>query len=178
MKLKFIPLVLAALTLSACAGGNTEPTTVDPTSTPTSVAPAESWYYLGFLSGDHALRIDLFDIPEGLQFSYGNAALSQSVNNLTVDANTKVTANKNLTEEESINFIIVKDKKDGSRHTLDVSLGIEGNSLQDFLALDGNKLDNCDRVYIAISYGSEAKWTHGLNAKLDEDINARKNINQ
>ncbi len=89
-----------------------------------------------------------------------------------------ITANKNLAESDEFNFIFVQDKKDGSQGSLELNMGITGNNLQDFLALDANKLDSCDRVYIAISYGKEVKWTTGLNAKLDKDINDRKNIAQ
>ena len=171
MKFKFVPLFLAAMALSACGASSSQPGT-----STTSEPPAESWYYLDFMQGDKALRVDLFNIPAGLQFSYGNVSLSGKINNTNFDVNTKITVNKNLTAADEFNFIFVKDKKDGSKGSLELNMGIEGDKLQEFLALDGNKFNECDRAYVAISYGSEVKWTTGLNAKLDQDINDRKNL--
>ena len=172
MKFKTIPLFLAAMALTAC-GQKQEPTPpVDPEPTPA----VDRWEYLDFMSGENALRVDLFAIPEGLQFSYGNSALAQSVNTLTFNASTKVTVNKNLENDDLLNLILIKDKKDGSKYSVDVNLAIEGNQLQDFLALDGNALTECDRVYIAISYGADAQWTKNLNTKLDQKIQERINI--
>ena len=170
MNLKIIPFILAALTLAGCSNNNTEPSTTSVP--PTSSAPVEQWTYLDWMSGDKALRIDLFDIEEGVNFSYGNAALSQSVNNLTIDSNIKVTVNKNVEHEKDFNFIMVRDTKDGSRHVIDYNSKIEGDHIIDFLALDGNAITGCDRCYIAISMGTTPKWTKNLNAKMDADIEA------
>ena len=172
MKFKTIPLFLATMALTAC--GSKEPTPVDPQ--PYTPGLVDRWEYLDFMSGENALRVDLFAIPEGLQFSYGNSALAQSVNTLTFNASTKVTVNKNLESTDLLNLILIKDKKDGSKYSVDVNLAIEGNQLQEFLALDGNALTECDRVYIAISYGTDAQWTKNLNTKLDQKIQERIDI--
>lgn len=172
MKFKTIPLFLATMALTAC--GSKEPTPVDPQ--PYTPGLVDRWEYLDFMSGENALRVDLFAIPEGLQFSYGNSALAQSVNTLTFNYSTKVTVNKNLESTDLLNLILVKDKKDGSKYSVDVNLAIEGNQLQEFLALDGNALTECDRVYITISYGTDAQWTKNLNTKLDQKIQERIDI--
>lgn len=162
------------MALAAC-GPKEEPTPpVDPQ--PITPAVVDRWEYLDFMSGENALRVDLFAIPEGLQFSYGNSALAQGVNTLTFNTSTKVTANKNLESTDLLNLILIKDKKDGSKYSVDVNLAIEGNQLQEFLALDGNALTECDRVYIAISYGADAQWTKNLNTKLDQKIQERIDI--
>ena len=174
MKFKIIPLFLATMALTAC--GPKQEQTPSGDSQPNTPAVVDRWEYLDFMSGENALRVDLFAIPEGLQFSYGDSALAQSVNTLTFNASTKVTVNKNLESTDLFNLILIKDKKDGSKYSADVNLAIEGNHLQEFLALDGNALIDCERVYIAISYGADAQWTKNLNTKLDQKIQQRIDI--
>lgn len=171
MKLRMLPIVFASLLLVGCGsqeGSTSTSSTVEPS---TSVAP--SWYYLGFMSDQATLRVDLFDIPEGLQISYGNTALGQTVNNLMLNANSKFTINKNLTEQDVLNIIIVKEKSNSTSHqyTIDVNPAIEGDKLTEYFEEIINKeFAGFDRSYVAFSVGKTVKWTEKLNNNMDREI--------
>lgn len=148
MKLKFCTTLLAALTLASCGGSEGGSPTPTPTPTPT---PQDTWEYLNFLSGEKTIRFDLFNIEEGILLNYGNALLSQSINNLTLDANSRVTVNKDSTNEKSFTANYILEDGTGS----------------DYLADSKFK-----RAYVAFSMDTSTKWTRGLNSNLDAYLDA------
>lgn len=171
MKIRLLPLALAALTLVAC--GET-PSSSAAESSVESSAKSElvTWKYLNFLEGEKACRIDVFDMEDGLQISYGNTALASATNNVTLDDNAKFSANKDLANEKSFNAIIIAQKKDGSQHNK-VYGGVEGDHILEWFSTVGNdQVVGYDRAYVAFSLGKPAKWTKGLNTAMDELISA------
>ena len=168
MKLRMLPIVFASLLLVGCGsqGGSTTSASIPDSST--SLPP--TWKYLNFLSVEHNLRVDLFDLPEGLQISYGDAALGQPINDLAINASSQFTINKNLAEEDNFNAIIVKEDGKG-RSIIEKLLGIDGDKLVDFFNESlKDELKDFTRSYVAFSMGDNAKWTKGLNAEMDTDI--------
>ena len=166
MKLKFLlfPLALATMLLVSCGDDATPTPTPDPTPSGDS-APEKVWEYLDFVA-DGKVRFDVFDFKDGLQISYGNQALADSINTVSINANSTISMNKNLDNSDSFNFIIFAEKKGSSAYT-HLYLGVEGDHITDLNSLVGDSLKTYERAYIAVSVGETAKWTKNLNAALD-----------
>lgn len=176
MKLKLLPLCLATLALASC-GGSSSPASglsISGSATSESSRPVV-WQYLDFLQTGK-VRIDIINVDSELQLSYGNAALSSNTNLLDLNANSKLSANKNLAADKVFNLIVVVEKQNGEQSVArcDVNLGIEGDKIVEFFSeVAANDLVDCDRAYVAASMGPGAQWTHGLNSKLDDYLNSR-----
>lgn len=170
MKFKFLSIIVAVLTLGACNYDAPE------TSSAASSQPAASssytpvWEYTDFISDTNNARFDIFDFEEGLQVSYGNAALVAGTNNTVLNDNSIFSVNKNLDHEKSFNALIVAEKNTGGVHNgyHQAYLGTEGDSITSLFNLIKNVLVGYERAYVAFSLGTPAKWTTGLNAKVDE----------
>lgn len=151
--------------VSSCSNSNS--------TTPAEPAPTFSVIftpaYLDFVEKGK-IRIDLFNVD--VQFSFGNASLPEAVNTTDLKTESKLTVNENTTEDKTYNFIFCAEKEgrftfkyaapNGSELTTFVELGSIKKFFDDF---------DSERGYMAISVG-EAKWTKGLNQKLDAYINA------
>lgn len=175
MKLKLLPIALAALMLVGCNNSKEKDTSpVEPASE--SVAP--SWKYLSFLTGENPVRFDIFNFGEtGLQISYGNTALSSNINNATLNDNAKLSINKNLDATTSLNIVIVSEKENGNVYGVEVYKGISGDNLVSYFSETlGDDLKGYQRAYVAFSIG-EVNWTKGLNSEMDAQIDARSKIN-
>ena len=169
MKIKLLPLALAALALVSC-GGNSGSSTAD--SSIDSDASVKTWTWLDFLQNDKTFRFDLFDIAEGIQFNYGNNAVTASGTILTMDDNARIGVNKNTETDMVFNAIIVVEKSTGA-HYASVTKGLDSTRLTEVLGLLGDDLSGYDRGYVSFSMGNTAKWTQGLNSDLDTYIRAR-----
>jgi len=171
MKLKFCTTLLAALMLASCGGSEGGSPTPTPTPTPT---PQDTWEYLNFLSGEKTIRFDLFNIEEGILLSYGNASLSESINNLTLDVNSCVTVNKDSTNEKSFTAIYILEDGTGSSRN-HVHGSIEGDHISEFfndIAKDYLADSKFKRAYVAFSMDTSTRWTRGLNENLDAYLDA------
>ena len=166
MKLKLLPIIIASMALVAC--GSKDPTpSQEPIPAP-SVQPIK-WVNLDFLSGENNARFDVFNFEEGLQVSYGNAALVEGTNSLKLNDSSLFSVNKNLEHEKSFNALIVAEThKNGYNQAYQhVYLATEGDHITDLFDIIKNVIVGYERAYIAFSVG-EAKWTKGLNSNLDE----------
>ena len=178
MKFKKSKLLLSVLAfaplcaLAACgnAGGNPT-TTPQPTSNPvqTTSNAHDDKNVLDFLNSGK-VRIDLFDLD--VNVSYGNQALSNPSNVISLSDSAYITFNKNTTANDVYNVIIVAEKINSDGLHTQKYAQIEGSSLLDFQDLIKDQLKGYDRAYVAISKGTTFKWTKGLSAKLDEKIQA------
>lgn len=166
MKLRMLPIAFASLLLVGC-GAQGQSSASEPSG---SSSALPTWRYLNFLSNEHNLRVDLFRFPEGLQISYGNTALSQAINDLTINENANFTINRNTEADVSLNAVIVKEDGNG-RSIIETTLGIEGDKLLEYFSdVLKDELKTFNRSYIAFSIGDQAKWTKGLNDIMDADI--------
>ena len=179
MKLKFLPLCLATLALASCGGQSASASGLSVSQSASasgfSSSQPATWQYLDFLL-DGKVRFDIFDFEEGFQLSYGNAAIAQSGTLLNLDNNSRISANKSLTADKVFNLIVVVEKQSGGAASsrCDVTPGIEGDKIvQYFTEVAGDDLLNYDRAYVAASFGPTAKWTKGLNARLDAYLENR-----
>lgn len=179
MKLKLLPIIIAAMTLGACNNGSASSSSSSSEPPATSSTPAPVWEYTDFLSGTNNARFDVFDFEEGFQVNYGNAALTAGTNNLVLNDNSLFSVNKNLDHEKSFNALIVAEKNTGGVHNgyHQAYLGTEGDSITSLFDIIKNVLVGYERAYVAFSLGTPAKWTTGLNAKVDEYFNSVVNIN-
>ncbi len=166
MKLKFLlfPLALATMLLVSCGDDATPTPTPDPTPSGDST-PAKVWEYLDFVA-DGKVRFDVFDFKDGLQISYGNEALANATNTVSLNNNATISMNKNLDNSDSFNMIIIAEKNGSSAYT-HLYLGVEGDHITDLNALVSDSLKTYERAYVAVSVGETAKWTKNLNAALD-----------
>ncbi len=171
MKLKFLlfPLTLATMLLVSCGNDSTSTPTPDPTPSG-DAAPAKVWEYLDFVA-DGKVRFDVFDFKDGLQISYGNEALANATNTVSLNDNATISMNKNLANEDSFNMIIIAEKK-GSSAYAHLYLGVEGDHITDLNAIAGDSLKTYERAYVAVSVGETAKWTKNLNTALDTYLTA------
>ena len=167
--MKFKPLTLlvaSAGLLVACGSGSETSTSQAQESSSTQFVPT----YLTFVN-EGKLRIDLFDVD--VNFSYGNTALSQSVNTVDFDANSFVTVNQNSQTEK---YYVILFAESSTRHTIKY-LTPDGRELMEFVQMASFKnfykdFVNGGRGYLAISTGESAKWAKGLNEKFDAEVEA------
>ena len=172
MKLKALTMCLAATAiLASCSAPAPSSSSSPASSTQSSASSASAIHYLNFLQ-DKELRVDIFDIEEGIQFSYGNAALDKAVNTLTLSDNSHFSVNKAAAHEKSFNAIFVAEKNNTEDVHKKCYLGAEGDNLLDWIDLLKNEVVGYDRAYVALSEGEHAKWTKGLNAEMDPIIEA------
>jgi hypothetical protein len=171
MKLKFLlfPLALATMLLVSCGDDATPTPTPDPTPSGDST-PAKVWEYLDFVA-DGKVRFDVFDFKDGLQISYGNEALANATNTVSLNNNATISMNKNLANEDSFNMIIIAEKNGSSAYT-HLYLGVEGDHITDLNALVSDSLKTYERAYVAVSIAEKAKWTKNLNTSLDTYLTA------
>ena len=172
MKLKFLlfPLALATMLLVSCGDDATPTPTLDPTPSGDSTPSVKVWEYLDFVA-DGKVRFDVFDFKDGLQISYGNEALANATNTVSLNDNATISMNKNLANEDSFNFIIFAEKRGSSAYT-HLYLGIEGDHITDLNSIVGDSLKTYERAYVAVSVGETAKWTKNLNTALDTYLTA------
>lgn len=164
MKIKPITLLLTCGALLVSCGSN------EPASTSTTAPESSSAgpTYLTFVE-QGKLRVDIFNVTD-VNFSYGNSALSEANNVVSLDANSSFSVNKN---SETDKFHIIFFAEDGSRHSVKY-YGPDGDSLVEAFSLGGVKNYFASfasgRGYCAISTGATASWTKGLNEKMDAEI--------
>ena len=174
MKLnKTLPLMMATLLLASC-GGNSSAASSNPTglSVPAeSSQPASVFEWLTFL-GDKTVRFDFFNIEAGVQFSYGNSALPNTVNNvITISDSANITVNKNTAEDKNGTAIFIAERSDGTKALHKANTGIDTTHLVEFFDIVKDELVGYTRAYVAISFG-QPQWTKGLNDKMDITIEA------
>ena len=166
MKAKLLILLAASMTfISGCSNADRSTSNAPAPTSSATFTPT----YLDFVEKGK-IRIDLFNVD--VQFSFGNASLPEAVNTTDLKTESKLTVNENTTEDESYHFIFCAEKEgrftfkyaapNGSELTTFVELGSIKKFFDDF---------DSERGYMAISVG-EAKWTKGLNQKLDAYISA------
>ena len=175
MKIKYLPVLLAALMITACNNSSDKSSSAASSSTPATTSVAPSWKYLDFLSGDKAVRIDLFGIQEtGLQISYGDAALVEGANNTTLNDNSLLSVNKSLDHAVNFNAVFIAEKQGDHEHGNNkVHKNVEGDSIQTFFeTIVKDYLKGFDRAYVAFSIGEDVQWTKNLNTSMDETIAA------
>ena len=188
MKRKFLPFALAALTLASCGGqpassshptglstSESQPTGLStseqPTGLSTSSEPALAWVYLDFLQGEKPLRIDVLGVDSDIHISYGNAALSSPINNLTLNDTARLSATGSVAADKTFNAIIVKEGQGWAG--IDLKPGIEGDKIVEFFTeVIDDTLVGASRAYVAFSMGP-AQWTKNLNATMDTYIQSR-----
>ncbi len=170
MKLKFLlfPLALATMLLVSCGDDATPTPTPEPPAGDST--PAKVWEYLDFVA-DGKVRFDVFDFKDGLQISYGNEALANATNTVSLNNNATISMNKNLANEDSFNMIIIAEKNGSSAYT-HLYLGVEGDHITDLNALVSDSLKTYERAYVAVSIAEKAKWTKNLNTSLDTYLTA------
>ena len=180
MKKRFLPFALAALALASCGqpASSSHPTGLStseshPTGLSTSSEPAQSWVYLDFLQGDKPVRFDLINVESAIHISYGNAALSSAVNNLTLSDSARLSATGSVEESKTFNAIIVKETP--TVQSITIKPGIQGDKIVElFSEIIADELVGASRAYVAFSMGT-AQWTKGLNAAMDTVIQGRIN---
>ena len=180
MKKGFLPFALAALTLASCGGqpaSSSHPTGLStsdshPTGLSTSSEPAQTWTYLDFLEGEKPLRIDVLGVDSEIHISYGDAALSSQINNLTLSDTARLSATGSVAAERSFNAIIVKEGPGWAG--IELKPGIEGDKITDLFGIIGDSLVGASRAYVAFSMGP-TQWTKNLNAAMDTFIQGRIN---
>ena len=190
MKKRFLPFALAALTLASCGGqpassshptglstSDSHPTGLSTseqsTGLSTSSEPALAWVYLDFLEGEKPLRIDVLGVDSDIHISYGNAALSSQINNLTLNDTARLTATGSVAADKTFNAVIVKEGPGWAG--IDLKPGIEGDKIAElFSDIIGDTLVGASRAYVAFSMGP-TQWTKNLNAAMDTFIQGRIN---
>jgi hypothetical protein len=189
MKKRFLPFALAALTLASCGGqpaSSSHPTGLSTseshptglsaseqsTGSSTSSEPALSWVYLDFLQGEKPLRIDVLGVDSEIHISYGNAALSSQINNLTLNDSARLSATGSAAADKTFNAIIVKEGQGWAG--IDLKPGIEGDKITDLFDIIDDTLVGASRAYVAFSMGP-TQWTKNLNAAMDTFIQSRLN---
>lgn len=164
MKFRLPLFLISAAMLASCGGAPSSGL-----STPSEASQAGEHLYLDWVA-NNKIVIDLFDAGSA-SFAYGNAALSQASNTLDLNANSKLTCSTALEAGQLVNFVYVTEATEGTGFKAGAALysGIIGTELSNFL--DGNDdLSGKVRAYVAISFGSEVKWTKGKNAAMDAKI--------
>ena len=168
-----LPLFLIAAAMLASCGGNSSSSQQSGSSSESSQVP-ESAVYLDWVA-DNKIVIELFDMPEGARFTYGNAAL-QATNTLDLSASAAIGFSGQFTSEQVFNFVYVTEVRAGDgQGSLGITAaaalyaGIEGDQVSEFLS-DASDLQGKTRAYVAISYGSTVKWTKNKNAAMDAKI--------
>ena len=170
-KSRLLTVALATLMLASCGANEPAPAaTTVPATTSEASSAAHQWKYLGFME-DTKVRFDLFDLPEGLQISYGNEALTNG-KITTLNDKSMLSVNKNLDHDTTLNTLIVAEKSDVDQAYIQGYLGTEGDSLDQFFDIVKNVLVGYQRAYISFSIGKPAKWTKGLNDKIDSYFGA------
>lgn len=171
MKLNLLPIALMTLMLGAC--GSKEPSTPSVGPEPsTSESQPTKWQYLDFLTNKQ-VRFDLFDVPSGLQFSYGNFALSTNVSTSSLKDSDRITVNQNLESGSNFHLIVVTEKEGNASASVQVIKGLDCTQLQEyFRETAGDDLVGADRAYVTFTFGEKAKWTHNLNTDLDVKLNS------
>lgn len=176
MKFKKLKLLLAVVAfaplclLAACGGSEKEPSTTP--STPSSSSQSSSQEnpdvnVLSFLDKGKA-RFELYDLD--VNVSYGNQALTAGVNVVELSDSSKITFNKNTTENDVYCLIIVAEMVNSESLHTKAYKQIEGNSLLEFQDLIKNELVGYERAFVTITKGTTAKWTKGLSNKLDDKM--------
>jgi len=166
--MKFKPLAL----LVACGAllvscGTTEPSSAASSKASSTTSAEFKPQYLDFVEKGK-LRIDLFDVD--VNFSYGNDALSKSVNTVTIAKDSFAVPNK----DSELVYRIVMFAESETGYSPKVLSRAEG-SLEEFFSLGSitkffNNYVGEGRGYAAISTGDAYQWSKGLNAKLDAEI--------
>jgi len=171
--MKFVKplLMLFASTsmLVSCNQGGSNPSSSEPSSSQSSSSEAAP-RYLDFIE-QGKLRVDLFNVD--VQVSFGNSSLSQATNTVDLVSSNNFSVNQNST----LNYYIIMfaEKVDGSTEAHAVQYYTpEGEHLVEFFELGRESSFfqnyNLQRGYVAISTGTEAQWTKGLNAAFDAEV--------
>ena len=162
MKIKSFALVLTSVALLASCGGQSSSATGLSTP-PTETSSASQSSMLNFIPNGKIY----FDVQEtDIRFSYGNAALQVGKNEIAFDASAKLSCSGN--PAQVYNFIYVYESLGGYGKT--IALGIEPESVVEYLSDDRSEFTGKTRLFVAISSGDKAKWTRGLNADLDAQL--------
>lgn len=166
MKSKFALFLFATAMLASC-GNSSQDTGLSSgeQSAGLTSEPASSTY-LDWVP-QNKIVIDLFDVGS-VQFTYGNAALSQASNTLDLSGTASIATSAQLEETQTVNFVYVTEAS-GFSSSVAVYSGIKGNELGNFLN-ESDDLSGKVRAYVAISFGSDVQWTKGKNAAMDARI--------
>ena len=163
MKIKSLALILSSVALLASCSNQPASTSNASSEPEGSSSPAEN-SMLKFIENGKIY----FDMHEtDVHFSYGNAALQTGKNELAFNNTANLTVEG--TPAQEYNFIFVHESLGGFGKS--IFLGIEAESLVEFMSTSVNDLfSGKTRLFVAISAGSEAKWTHNLNEELDSNL--------
>ena len=149
----------------------------------------ETLNYLDFIKTDRNFRVDFMDENTGLELKYGDAKV-ESKKDTTLDTAKQFTCSGTYTDK--INLVIVRElvkagDESASSYSVSVNAGIgykeideadESNKFNEYLASKFNLFSkNSNKLYIAVSKGSEVKWTKNLNKSMDAKIQSYVNVN-
>ncbi len=169
MKFKAIGLLFLSVFCLASCSGNNESTPGASTSAPESSQTVRYFGNLTFLEQGQA-RIDLFNID--INISYGNQAITAPYTIVTLNDNANITGSQNTAHEDSYYVLTCFEKSSViEQQVVDCAGGIEGDHILEYLEMLSNDLKGFERAYISICKGAPT-WTHGLNARLDSDLEA------
>ena len=138
--------------------------------------------YLDFIKTDRNFRVDFMDDDTGLVLKYGDANV-ESKKDTALDVSKQFSCSGTYTDK--INLVIVRElvkagDESASSYSVSVNAGIsakeidetdESNKFNEYLASKFNLFSkNSNKMYIAVSKGSEVKWTKNLNKSMDARI--------
>ena len=169
MKSKFALFLIATAMLASCGGSSQATGSSSGEHSAGSTSEPASSTYLDWVA-QNKIVIDLFDVGS-VQFTYGNAALSQASNTLDLSDTASIATSAQLEEAQTVNFVYVTEAQEATGFNAGVAVypGIKGNELGNFLN-GSDDLKGKVRAYVAISFGSDVKWTKGKNAAMDARI--------
>ena len=188
MRLKKYALSLFAMgLLFSCSNNNTtdnkttnENKTIEKTEDSSSKDAVIN--YLDFIKTDRNFRVDFMDDDTGLVLKYGDANV-ESKKDTALDVSKQFSCSGTYTDK--INLVIVRElvkagDESASSYSVSVNAGIsakeidetdESNKFNEYLASKFNLFSkNSNKMYIAVSKGSEVKWTKNLNKSMDARI--------
>ena len=188
MRLKKYALSLFAMgLLFSCSNNNTtdnkttnENKTIEKTEDSSSKDAVIN--YLDFIKTDRNFRVDFMDDDTGLVLKYGDANV-ESKKDTALDVSKQFSCSGTFTDK--INLVIVRElvkagDESASSYSVSVNAGIsykeidesdESNKFIEYLNSKFNLISkNSNKLYIAVSKGSEVKWTKNLNKSMDARI--------
>lgn len=138
--------------------------------------------YLDFIKNDRNFRVDFMDDDTGLVLKYGDANV-ESKKDTALDVSKQFSCSGTFTDK--INLVIVRElvkagDESASSYSVSVNAGIsykeidesdESNKFIEYLNSKFNLISkNSNKLYVAVSKGSEVKWTKNLNKSMDAKI--------
>ena len=174
-KLLLLPMFLLA-SLASC--GQTNEPASQPTGLSSSSQPAAA-KALDFIKTKGQARFDVMTEKLGVTFSYGNSVEikteSIGAHYFTIANDTAITVSGTLAAE-TVNFVVVTEKGEGTT-AVSIYPGILKDSLAEFLGdFAKTNIEGNDKVYIAVSGGSDILWNKNESTIMNDLIQAKVDI--